>query len=765
MLRALLASFLLSMSVLLAACGDGGGAAPATAAPPPPPASVSAGSNVVKGIVRNGIVSAWRWQDGEYVQVASARTGSDGAFVLSIPAPVPGEVLRLQLDVSADTRPELRTEMLCDVARCGSADRGEWVPLADGLGLASWAGVGEDGSVTLMPMTALSTLLVSHAEQLGGGRLTAASVEVARVRVAALVGLNPAQLLARPGDILDTLWLEAASPEAIRVAVLSAAMAELAALNSIGIDQVLAVLAERFNAHDGRLMQAGEPGSLADILQAVASLAAGSPVLQEKVQAWVQAMVAGLRSGELNTTACAPDCGEFRSSSVLAALGTGPGTLGGDLGRLMNEQGVTRIEDLIAAQLAHYGWLAHQDSLALAGVAWNVAAVSAMSALGTGGVSMPGVNVSRSGNVLSFDGEFNGFRIELDVTVPPLLQQLYLWTPGSSLVLTIGVQGSVENDRVRGRLDGTLAIDASATNFSAVKSAMQSLFQAMQTQDQAAALAAQQALLQAAGGIVRTGAATFTLQGEAALAKLAVQGEQLVETSLLGIKGRGVLDLDMDGGAGGAIVASGRADHGTLVLPNGDTFTLSPGAGHALTFALGADATASLRIGAHVLGHAATVSGDGRLAGLGALLGHLRDNVAGMVEGLATGVQPSLDPLLAQLLTDLRKVSLSLSGQAVIPDYGHTYTLTVANGVLRLSQPNSGVTALELALLTRGLMVRAGTDWWLLGVDLSLPTYPALMLADSRGGEWRWDFNFSGVTALAGGSPISSSCWGASAFC
>lgn len=738
MLRPLLASAFVSLALLLSACGDGDADTPVASAPP---ATVSASANVVKGIIRNGIVSAWRWEEGGYVEVASARTGGDGSFVLSIPAPVPGEVLRLQLDASTSTVDSERTEMLCDVAQCGSAVRGEWAPLASGLGLASWASIGADGGVTLMPMTALSTLLVSHAEQLGDGRLTLASVDVARVRVAGLVGLSPDQLLARPGNILDTLWLEAATPEAVKVAALSAAMAELATLNSQTIDQVLADFAERFNAQDGRLLQAGDSQSLESILQAVASLAAGNPVLQEKLEAWVSNFVAGLRSGELNTSLCGTDCGDFDSNAVIVALGTGSDTLGGDLQRLMAAQGVTRIEQLIAAQLARYGWLAHQDSLALAGVAWNVAAVSALNAIGTGGVSIPGVTVVRAGNVLSFEGSFNGFAVDLDVTVPQLLQQLYAWTPGSPAVFTIGVVGSVENARVRGRLDGTLVIDASATDLGPVKSALQSLFQAMQSQDPVAGQAAQAALMQAAGGIIRRGAATFTLQGEAALAQLEQQESGAVETSQLAISGRGVLEVAMDGLADGGILASGRADYGTLTLPNGDTFHIDPQQGHALTFALDADGTAALKAGAHVLSEAATLSGSGRLAGLGALLNHLRDGVAGMAE---TGVL-SFDPLLAQLLTDLRAVALTVNGQAVIPGYGHTYTLSIANGVLKISQPDSSETALEIALLARGMMARAGEQWWLVGVDMTIPAYPALTLADSRGGEWRWDFNFTGL--------------------
>lgn len=743
MLRALTASFAFSLTLLLAACGGDADSSGGTAGSTPAPASVAASGNVVKGLIRNGIVSAWRWEAGAYVEVASARTGSGGEFTLDIPDPVPGEVLRLALDVSSDTSAGLRTEMLCDVAQCGSALRGEWVPLTSGMGLRSWASVDGDGGVTLMPMTAVSTLLVSHAESLGDGRLTAAGVDVARLRVAALFGLSPEQLLARPGNILDTLWLEAASPEAVRLSVLSAAVAELASQYDIGIDAVLTTLAERFNAYDGHLMQAGEPGSLADIYQGVSSLAAGNSAVLGKVEAWLAAAVAGLRSGELNTSACGDACVDFDSNSVLAALGEGSDTLGGDLRRLMTEQGATRIEDLLAAQLSRYGWLAGSDTLGLAEIAWNVVALSALSSVGMSGVSMPGVTLVREGNVLHLDGTYNQFDIDLDITVPPLLQQLYAYTPGSVQTFVIGARGSVQNGRLRGRLDGTLTIVADGTDLMPAKSAMMALYGAMAAQDATAASAAQAALLEAVGGIIRTGEGTFTLQGSAALARLELQGDALAETSLLAIEGRGEMHLDMDGLADGGIAAEGRADFGSLTLPNGDTFRLDPEQGHALTFALAADGTAALAIGAHVLGHEAAVSGSGRLVRLGPLLTHLRDNVATLAETLVLDFQPTL----GQLLADLKGLELALTGQAVIPDYGHTYTLAIANGVLRVSQPDSTEPALELALLARGVLARAGGTWWMLGVDLATPGYPALTLADSSGGEWRWDFNFSGLVA------------------
>ena len=106
-----------------------------------------------------------------------------------------------------------------------------------------------------MPMTPVSTLRVRYAENLAGGHLTATALEAARLRVAALFRMTPEQLLTRPGNIVNTLWLDAASPEAVKLSLLSAAFAELASIHNVGLDEVIAGYAGYFIAQDGHLVQ------------------------------------------------------------------------------------------------------------------------------------------------------------------------------------------------------------------------------------------------------------------------------------------------------------------------------------------------------------------------------------------------------------------------------------------------------------------------------------------------------------------------------
>lgn len=742
MLRPLLASVVCSLSLLLAACGGSGDtpAAPAAAAPP----TASGSANVVKGLVRNGVVTALAWRDGAWTPVGGGRTDDNGDFLLEVTAVEAGEVLRLELGLSTD--PSAPTEMLCDVASCGSGVRGDWVALDSGLGLLSWARVGSDGSLETMPMTPLSTLLVRYAESVGGGRLDAASVAVARQRVAALLGMGGGDLMARPGNIDNPLWMQVASPAAVKLSLLAAAFAELAAQNGVGVGEVVEFMAGRFLEHDGHLMQAGELGSLQDLYAGVSLLLAapGAPAADAWVGEWLSARTASLQAGELSLPACAPDCGEFDSGAIIAALGTAEGSLGADLVRLLEERGHARLEALVAAELSHYAWLASEDSLALARAAVQLAVISAGQAFGGGPVAVEGLTMVREGNVLHFDGVLHGLSVDLDVTVPPVLEMLQAYVPGAPPVFVIGASGTLENERLRARIDGTLAIDSDGTSLTPLRNAIASLASAAVSGDAALVAAAQAALLEAIADIVRTGEATFTLQGSAGIAQLQLEGDALVETRRLAISGEGSLWVDMNGRLGGGIAASGSVTQGRIDLPNGDYVEVVPARGHFLRFALAADGSAEARFGAHVLGHGATVSGNGSIGGLGALLGNVRDQVAAALQTL------SFDPaaFIAGLLEDLGTLTLAVAGEAEIPDYGHAYVLTIADGVLRLSQPNSSSVALEARLGTRGLLLSAGGQWWLFGLGLGEPGYLDLRISDSAGGEWLRSFPLPALPPL-----------------
>ncbi|MDF2445770.1 MAG: hypothetical protein K0S46_1006 [Moraxellaceae bacterium] len=766
-MRALLAAFSFTLMLLLSACGDSDGAAMGSPTP-----TTTASSNVVKGVIRNGVVKAMRWKDGIYVQVTSARTGGAGEFSLEIPNPVPGEVLRLDLGVSADT------EMLCDAAQCGSASFGEWAPLTTSPGLSTWVSVAEDGSLTVMPMTPVSTLLVRYAEDVGGGHIDATSLEAAQLRVAALFRMSTTDLLARPGNIVDTLWLDAASPEAVKVSLLSAAFAELSRSSGLSIEQVISNYIDAFIDNNGHLLQDGGSNSLGNLYRGADAVAtiAGSPDVQAWVTTWIGNAVAALQSGELSTAACAPDCAPFDSNVFIDALGTGENSLGGDLRLVMTKKGAASLEALLAGELAKYGWLASADTVRVGGTALQVALMSVMQSFGQAPTLPEGLTATVEGNTTHLQGVLHDpdnvmpdLTVNLHITLPQVLSTLQghvQGTPGP--FFTFGAVGTMETAKVRASIDGDFVIDASGTDFTSLRTAYTALVMATIYGDEAGMLAAEQSLNGAIAGILRAGEARFTLDGSASLAQLDLQGEALVETSRLAVQGNAWLHVDMKGRSNGGIAANGKVEHGSLTLPSGDHFEVDSDAGHYLGFALRRDGTASAKFAANVLSYAAEASGDGSIAELGTLLTNLRNSVADALE--KPPEEGATGDFLTQLLTDLATLQLTVSGQATIPELGHTYTLTIADGLMRISQPDSDAVALALSLGRQGVLARTDGGWWLLGLDLANPLFPAVTLADSSGGEWRWVFDFSGVLVAPPVGELvadigSGGCYGAAMYC
>ncbi|MDI1302853.1 MAG: hypothetical protein PSX71_13185 [bacterium] len=720
MLRPVLASFGLSLALLLSACGGEGNSSSAMGGSSPGSTTVS--SNVVKGIIHNGVVRLQRWQGDSYVEVASTLTGADGSFSLNVPDPVPGEVLRLELGLSADAGKP--TEMLCDAVACGSAGFGQWAPMTNAPGLASWVSVDAQGGITVMPMTPVSTLLVRYAERAGGGHMDAASLDLARQRIAALFRLSVDDLMVRPGNVVNSVWLNAASPAAVKLSLLAAAFAQLAD-GSHALETVIQGYSDAFVGNNGHLVQDGAPDSLGDLYRGLSLVvgAAGNPVLQGEVSSWLQNAVASLESGKLSTV-CHDNnvCQAFSSDRFLTALGTSPDSLGGDLRRVMLEQNAPSLEQLLTQQLSTFGWVASADSVTVAGIALQSVGYTLLGSLGVAPAPANGLipTLNAGTRILHIAGVQNGMTVNLDISLPSLFLAMQ-----TTKTFTYGVTGTLENANVIASIDGTLAINATGTDFTPLLLAFVGA-----SQDP-------NALLNSVSGILKNGKAAFTLNGSASLARKN-------SDSQLAIQGLGTLLVDMKGGVGGAIAASGSVDHGSLVLPNGSSFSIDKNKNEFLTFGLGQDGTFSAKFTALVLAHAADVTATGSLAQFGTLLTNLRNGVSVQLEAATL----NLGAIVTQLLADVSSLHLVLNGEATIPDFQHTYNLALAEGHLSITQPNSTDVAIGLVFSSQGVLAEAGASWWLLGLDLADLAHPAVTLSDNTGGEWRWSFDFSGMLAL-----------------
>lgn len=725
MLRHLVGSFCFSLTLLLAACGDGDSSSAMGGGTP----SATASSNVVKGIIRNGVIKASRWQGGAYTQVASVLTDGAGAFSVSIPGVVAGEVLRLDLVLSTD--PAHPTEMLCDADHCGAGNFGDWVPLTTTPGLSSWVSVGSDNQLTVMPMTPVSTLLVRYAESLGAGHLDASSIAMAVQRTALLFGMSPSGLLAIPGNVASTPWVTAAGTDSLKLSLISAAFAQLATDNGKDVGAVVDDYAGAFISNNGRLLQDGDVVSLASLFAGVSKVISWSGATS--TQAWADGVLASLQYGLLNPVPSGAI--PFDTGVVVDALGTTTDSLGGDIRRVMQEKNAATLEQLVAGQLSQFGWLGTPDTVAVAGVAVQSVLYAVMGSIDLDFPLFPlqpsnGLTpvLDSAAKTLHITGTQNGVNVDLTFTLPPLYTTMLQVHP----LFVFGVTGTVGNASINSSIDGTLTIDATGTNFTPlVNSISSALLAVMQGQTPDV-----QAITTAIAGILRTGKATFTVDGSAGITSL--NGSN----STLAVSGKASLIVDMAGGSNGAIAAHGSVDHGSLVLPDGDHFEVDPADGDFLQFALTADGTFSTRFAANVLSHGATVTASGDLATLGVLLSNLRDGVATQIESLAT---LDFSAMFSQLLTDIGHLHLTLNGQANIADFGHVYTLSLANGELTVTQPDSTTVALDITISQNGLLARAGGQWWLISLSLADLVHPVLTVADASGSQWQWTFDFSAL--------------------
>ncbi|MDQ8036951.1 MAG: hypothetical protein REI12_05980 [Pedobacter sp.] len=750
MLRALIASFSFSLLLLLTACGGDGGGSAATGPTSFGPTAVK--SVVAKGIIQNGVVTLSRWQGGAYVDLVKTRTADDGSFNLTLTGGRPGEVLKLTLGLSPDSANP--TRMLCDVeAGCNGVVFGDPVTLSSALDLSSWVTVGVDGSITVMPLTPVSTMLVALAEALGGGHLTPQALTVARSRTAALFRLSPEELLAVPGNIADAPWLDDAvneAPAAAKISLLAAAFAQLAGGNVADVNQVIKNYAQSFVDNNGRLMEAnqGVGITLATLYHAVNTSVDvfTSNAGQTWVNGWITAVKAELEDNRL-TPICrtAASCEQFNSARFVSALGTEPGTLGYDLSQVIQKNGANSLEQLLANELAKMGWLASEDTVALAGVALQTLVYSGY-AMANKALPIPifpleadnglSAAIDAETGKLHVTGTQNGLNVDLWVGLPAAIAVM----SADDKVFNFSLKGTVANARVSGVVDAVLSIDANDTDFSGFLTAYQNLLTAIFTGQEDPDLAP---LKTAIAGLMKTAKATVTIQAD--------KFRFAKGSSMLAIEGKGTVGFDLGGGLAGdegdyagGITLEGEVAYGTVTLPNGSTFTIDPDEGHELSFAMGVDGSFEADFAANVL-TAMSGQASGTLKNMGPLVSGIRDLIAtAITHGELDG-----DAALLALLVGLGNLSLDVDANIMLNEFDHEYVLKVRDTtVVTVTHPDRDDIALTVTLSFSGLLVSAGDAWWQLGADITNIEHPALVLSDDLGGAWRWEFNLGRLLAM-----------------
>ncbi len=249
------------LSLLLSACGGSGGDSGSSSSDPSvsgstPEAedegrSVNISGYAVKGVISNGIITAWGLEsDGSFVQLGEPeRTDGLGYFDLTLPAGQ--ELIKLELSSDGDTR------MRCDaVDGCqgygGSAmaDFGEDFWPGPSLQLETMVAVDDSSGAHLTPLTSLSTTLFEQAGSGAGWE----GFEQAQRQVEAWFGLQAGAVALTPVDITREL------PAELPLADLEAALVNSAFLGlaqEFPVEGVQGVI----DAFRDRLMGVGEIGS------------------------------------------------------------------------------------------------------------------------------------------------------------------------------------------------------------------------------------------------------------------------------------------------------------------------------------------------------------------------------------------------------------------------------------------------------------------------------------------------------------------------
>jgi len=269
----------IAIASALTACGGGGGdSSPTTSSSSPSSSpSVSTGSTVsgtaVKGIIRNGVVTAYAVSNGSVDrsrELATTTTDANGKYSLVLPLDYEG-LVKVEISAAPDT------VMVCDISSgCGTAAFGATLPLESDFNMGVVVTDAKPNTTISTPITPLTHMAAGLAEKAG---ISADQVNESNTQVANLFNLNSITLYELI-DVTDPDALAAASPEAQKASLLAAALME-AALDTTGGEDFstgLDKLTNDFVSNDGQLVtndtDAGEIISLEDILSAESSVLA-----------------------------------------------------------------------------------------------------------------------------------------------------------------------------------------------------------------------------------------------------------------------------------------------------------------------------------------------------------------------------------------------------------------------------------------------------------------------------------------------------------
>lgn len=704
-------SRVLSLSLLamaLAACSEG----PSTGQPGNAAAPATLQGGIVKGVTRNAQITAYA-PDG--TQLATTLSDAQGGYALVLPAGYTGAV-RLTGTPSADAG--FPTQMRCDASPgCGTheagtslddngngtVDFGEWMPVAPEFSLRAVT-VATAGALQPVNLSLISTMAADWAVTFPQG-LDAYGVAAANERAATVFGLTTADLEAPAGDLTDPLWRNVADPHQIEVALISAVPAQAAAMYGVTAEVAIQGVASMFVQNHGALLQ--QSGTRAPDLYMVLGTARAladaidlPPNTRAQVLASIDSRLNDLTVGEYTA----------RTEATLPYLLGKLGAVGAQLEELRVLAGVDDVNAFLTEQTPYFSWLITPENINLVPLAIETVTYALIGSVLLDAQELSGVFtfVDDGLSTITLDADtrtlhVNGIRYsqvaDLDVGLTNLRGGL------QAKVLDYSVSGSIENDVATGTIDGTLHVDLTQTDLTALDNALSTVLGGAPETVEGEISGDQDVLLDAVLDLAYSLNATVDVQGTALLTRKSDPDQVFGGSTTLS----GWVDL---GAPAGTTMATLDVSQLEVFLPNGAHLYGRPGM-PVLTVTVADDATAVIDGAAtgfgipEAIGHA-----EGTFVNARSLFDHVRS----VVTTLANSAEPTtFDAFVTQLVDfDTSQLALHGEGTVLIPELGHHYRGRIDNLTATLYQPNSEeVAATAVADVPgQGIDLLLGSESW-----------------------------------------------------
>ena len=269
--HALHGSAFLAASLLMGGCSGGAGTSGESSVPTSPRAESTLSGSAIKGVIQQGLVSAYLVENQNGVMIKSetalntpVRSNTAGAYQINVNSALEDATIVVEIAADAQTR------MLCDVTSgCGLDASGNAISFGELFSLSSdftlqglVTGV-DEGDVVSAHLSPLTHLMVAKASASAQG-LTPASIDAAKSYVEDVLDLPAGSLDQTPVDITDLDSQSGVSQAQLEMGVVSAAFLSL--VNSPdwdSVDEVLDHVADRLAA--GGEMTTVNMGAVRDV--------------------------------------------------------------------------------------------------------------------------------------------------------------------------------------------------------------------------------------------------------------------------------------------------------------------------------------------------------------------------------------------------------------------------------------------------------------------------------------------------------------------